>query len=134
MSLFYPDLRKEYLFYQKHIILILKTQSSFLLLPVTANKKRKYTESRKVHRERKTQEKNAKIIDGTLPFSTAVTQFPLPPSPHSHHLPHCGGGILSDTSNTPLTSPPSPGHQTRKNRWMRLPPYSHCIFRTIERR
>lgn len=44
-----------------------------------------------------------KIIDETLPFSSAVTQLP-----HPHNLPQCWGEMLSDTSKNPLHFGPKP--------------------------
>lgn len=84
-------------------------------------------ESRNIFMKETRYKKYVKIIDITLPSSSPATHFP-----HPHHSPHCGGGILSDTSNKPPLL--SFGPRPEKNRWMKLPPYSHCIFRVIERR
>lgn len=41
--------------------------------------------------------------------------------PHSHHLPHCGGGIFSDTSYNSLSLGPEPGKKIDGWNFHRIP-------------
>jgi len=80
---------------------------------------------KKKYIKKKRCKKNVKIIDITLPFSSSSTYFP---TLIIYHI------VGEEYSRTPRITPFLQTPNQEKNRWMKLPPYSYCIFQAIERR